>query len=203
MIRKPVSDKTLDVKQRLTLFHGTGLSAEQALVTKEEDLTFEFFLQHGVKALNIQTAGIRPLQLKTRHGVANATQMRRLGFDALHLVDPVTCSEAAAAYGAADVISAFLTAPQDAVALSGSEAPATLNLTVEKLLEACAGASAEAVTVLQQATKEHPLRGVQAKTLLDTGVRASQLKQLGYGLAAARELSGIGASELSKLGFTL
>lgn len=203
MIRKPVSEQTLDVKQRLTLFHGTGVTAEQSLVTSEEELTFEFFLKNGVKALNIQTAGVRPLQLKARHGVTTAAQLRRLGFDALHLVDPVTCSEAAAAYGAMDVISAFLTAPQDAVALAGSEAIATLNLTVEQLLEVCAGAPTEAVSVLQQVTDEHPLRGVRAKTLLDTGVRASQLKQLGYGLATARELSGVGTGELSKLGFTL
>lgn len=192
----------LSTRQKLTLFHGSGLSAEAALGTADDQVTFDLLLTNGVKALNICTAGIRPLALK-QFGVTQASQLRRLGFDALHLVDPVWCQEASAAHGASEVIQAFLVSPQDAVALSGTEAVAMLNLSMEHLLEACAGAPTEAMSVIAQSTDEAPLRGVNATTLLDTGLRAPQLKQLGYGLSAARELTGLGADQIAKFGFTL
>ena len=201
-VRKAPCDDGLDVRQRLTLFNGSGLNAEQALSTNEDDITYEFLIKHGVKALNIACAGIRPLALK-KLGAVEAQQLRRLGFDALHLVDPVFCNEANAAYGAADVIGAFLNTPQDAVALAGSEAMGTLNLTIEQLLSACAGAPTEAVSVIQQSKEASVFRGVNATTILDTGLRAPQLKQLGYNLASIHEVVGMGPNEIRKLGFTL
>ena len=200
-VRKPPVEG-LSVRQRLALFHGSGVNAESALTTTEDEITFEMLLKHGVKALNIQAAGIRPLQLK-RYGVTQAQQMRRLDYDALHLVDPVICNEANAAFGARDVISAFLNSPQDAVALAGSEAVTILNLSVQQLLEVCAGAPTEAISVLKQSQEEVPLRGVEIKVLLDTGVRAPQLKQLGYNLASIREMSNVTAVDMGKLGFAL
>ena len=104
---------------------------------------------------------MRVVHLK-RYGVVEASQLRRLGFDALHLVDPEWCADASAAHGASNVISAFLVSPHDAVALSGSEAMKTLNITVDALLEACAGAPVEAVSVLQQVTHAQPLAGVRS-----------------------------------------
>lgn len=192
----------LDVRQRLTLFNATALNAEQALALNEDEITYDFLLKNGVKALNISCAGIRPLAMK-KFGVTEAQQLRRLGFDALHLVDPVFCNEANAAYGAAEVIAAFLNTAHDAVALAGSEAVTTLNLTTEQLLSACAGAPTEAITVIEQSKEQAVFRGVAARTILDTGLRAPQLKQLGYNLASFHELAGMGAAELSKLGFTL
>lgn len=200
-VRKAAAEG-LTVRQRLALFHGSGINAETALSTDEEDITFDLMLKHGVKALNIQAAGIRPLQLK-KYGVTQAAQLRRLDYDALHLVDPVICGEANAAFGAVDVINAFLNAPQDAVALAGSEAVTILNLSVQQLLEVCAGAPTEAISVLKQATEEMPLRGVEVKVLLDTGIRAAQLKQLGYGLTSIRQMSNTTAADIGKLGFVL
>jgi len=192
----------LSSRQKLTIFHGSGLNAEKALITMESDITFDFLLSNGVKALNLCTAGIRPLQLK-QLGVVQASQLRRLGFDALHLVDPIWCVEANAAYGAAEVIDAFLVAPQDAVSLSGTEAIPTLNISMQQLLEACAGAPTEAISVLQQSAAAAPLQGVAATTLLDTGLRAPQLKQLGYSLATIRDLEGVTGDQIGKFGFTL
>jgi hypothetical protein len=200
-LRKP-AEGALTTRQKLTLFHGSGLNAEKALSTKDEEIGFDMLVKNGVKALNICAAGIRPLCLK-QHGVTTAAQMRRLGFDALHLVDPVTCQEANAAYGAADVVEAFLQTPADAVALSGSEAISTLNLSTQQLLEACAGAPTEALEVLRQATEPSPLKGVSTTTLLDTGLRAPQLKQLGYSFAATREMHVVSAHDVEKLGFRL
>lgn len=201
-LRKTATDG-LSARQKLALFHGTGLSAESALSTADMEITYDLMVANGVKALNISCAGIRPMALKA-HGVVSAAQLRRLGFDALHLVDPVMATEANAAYGATDVIAAFLVAPQDAVALAGSAAMGTLNLSVQQLLEVCAGAPTEAVEVLKQVqTTGSPLRGVKATTLLDTGMRAQQLKQLGYGLPAMRELAELLPDHLRKLGFSL
>lgn len=190
----------LSCRQKLTIFHGSGLSAEKVLGTNDDDVNLDLMLKNGVKALHLSTAGVRPLELKKR-GMTTAALMRRLGYDALHLVDPVTCSEACAAFGAEEVVSAFLATPADSVALAGSEAVSTLGITVEQLLGACAGAPTEAVSVLQQVCAESPLRGVAASTLLDTGLRAPQLKQLGYGLTSVRELRGLTGPDLVKLGY--
>lgn len=198
--KKPV--EVLDVRQKLTLFHNTGVTAEQALTMADADITFEVMVSQGVKALNIVTAGIRPLRLK-QLGVQTPSQLRRLGFDALHLVDKATCEEANAAYGASSVVAAFLSSPSDAVAFAGSEAVHTLNITVGQMLEACAGAPTEALSVLQQQSMEKPLREVNATTLLDTGLRATQLKQVGITLTALNDMPGFEPSVAVKLGFVL
>ena len=193
----------LDVKQRMTLFYNTSLTNEQALGLEDSEINFDLLVRHGVTALNIATAGLRPLALK-RRGVEEAAQLRRLGFDALHLVDPVLCADASAVYGAKAVIDTFLVAAQDAVALAGSDAVATLGLTNEELLAACAGAPIEAQAVLEQHTGgPNALAGVRAATLLDTGLRAPQLKALGYTLASCNALAEVDGHKLAKLGFTL
>ena len=197
---RKAQETDLSVRQKLTIFHGSSLSAEVVLGTADDAINFDLLLKNSVTALNLTTAGVRPLELK-RRGVTAAAQLRRLGYDALHLVDPVTCNEASAAFGAVDVVQNFLCTPSDAVALAGSEAVATLGISVEQMLAACAGAPTEALSVLQQATMEAPLQGVQATTLLDTGLRAAQLKQLGFGLPSMRQLSGVTGAELTKLGF--
>lgn len=190
----------LSVRQKLTMFHDSGLSAEVVLGTDDKAINFDLMIKNAVKALNLTTAGVRPIELK-RRGVTTAAQMRRLGYDALHLVDPVICNEASAAFGAADVVENFLCTASDAVALAGSEAVSTLGISVEQLLSACAGAPTEALSVLQQVTVDAPLRGVCATTLLDTGLRAPQLKQLGIGLPCMREMIGVSGGKLGKLGF--
>lgn len=200
-VRKKQED-ALSARQKLTLFHNTGISAEQALTMDDSEITFELMVSHGVKAVNIVTAGIRPLRLK-QLGVVSPSQLRRLGFDALHLVDRSTCEEANAAYGAPSVVAAFLSSPSDAVAFAGSDAVHILNITVGQLLEACAGSPTEALSVLQQQSMERPLREVDARTLLDTGLRATQLKQTGITLTSLNDMSGFDPSIAVKLGFTI
>jgi len=193
----------LDVKQRITLFHNTSLSNADALELEDEAINFDLLVRHGVTALNIATANVRILALK-RRGVDDVKQLRRLGFDALHLVDGVLCADACAAFGAKAVIDCFLVAPKDAVALAGSDAIATLGLSNEALLAVCAGAPVEAFAVLEQHVgTPNPLDGVHAATLLDTGLRAPQLKTLGCTLASCNGLVGVDGVKLGKLGFTI
>lgn len=201
-VRKETT-QSLDVKQRLTLFHNTSLSNADALGLDDDAINFDLLVRHGVTALNIATANVRILALK-RRGVDDVTKLRRLGFDALHLVDPVLCADASAAYGAKAVIDCFLVAPQDAVALAGSDAVAILGLGNEELLAVCAGAPIEAFAVLEQhAGGPNPLAGVAATTLLDTGLRAPQLKTLGCTLVSCNGLVGVDGAKLGKLGFTI
>lgn len=191
----------LTTRQKLAMFYGTGVPASEVLSMDEEDITFDLMIRNGVKAVNLTAAGIKVITLK-KLGVEQASQLRRLGFDALHLVDEKWCADACAAYGASNIISAFLVAPQDAVALSGSEAMKTLNISVNTLLELCAGAPTEAVAVLKQAPDPNPLKDVHSSVLLDTGVRSQQLKKLGYNLFNLNQMSGLTPEDIGKLGFT-
>ena len=191
----------LTARQKLTMFYGTGVTASEALSMDEENITFDIMIRSGVKAVNLKTAGIKVMTLK-KHGVEQASQLRRLGFDALHLVDEKWCADACAAYGASNIISAFLVSPQDAVALSGSDAMKTLNISVNTLLEMCAGAPLEAASVLKQVVDPNPLKDVLSSVLLDTGLRSQQLKKLGYNLFNLKEMSGLTSEEIRKLGFT-
>lgn len=153
-------------------------------------------------ALNLVTAELRPLALK-KFGVSDAQQLRRLGFDALHLVDPLFCREANAAYGAEGVIDAFLTSAADSVALAGTEALTTLGISMKRLLEACAGAPTEASAVIQQDKSVEPLKGVGASVVLDTGLRAPQLKALGINFIRASQQMNASNEEMIKFGYKL
>lgn len=190
----------LDLKQRMTLFNGTGVSVEVVVSKPVEELTFEFFVGNGVRALNILTAGIRPLALQS-FGVHTATQLRQLGFDALYLNDPIFAEEACAAYGSEDVVKTFLCTANDAVALSGSDAVTVLNVSLQQLLELCAGMPTEANAVLQQTRQPISLLGVKGATLLDTGLRAPQLTALGISAVQVRVLNYERVTDFAKFGF--
>ena len=193
--------KDLSVKQKLALFLNTSLSSQDALKLTDDELTFETFVKHGVRATNISAAGLRMFALKN-YGVKSPSQLRRLGYDALHLVDAVFASDVNAAFGAREVLKAFLHTPQDAVALAGSDAVDILNVTLELLLSTCAGSPLEASAVLEQ-QPSRSLKGVRITTLLDTGLRAPQLKALGYNLASMRELHNSDGKLIAKLGFSI
>lgn len=96
--------------------------------------------------------------LKAR-GADEASNLRNLGFDALHLCDSVFANQAMLAYGADGVKKAFLVAPSDAVAVAGSSAMNILNVTPQELLETCAGAAHEADAVLPQGATHWTVKG--------------------------------------------
>ena len=197
-----MQNEKLSVRQKLAMFHGTTISAEQALMMDEKDITYDMWTAHGVTALNLVTAELRPMTLK-KFGLSNPQQMRRIGFDALHLTDPLFCNEANAAFGAESVIEAFLTTPSDAVALAGSEALTTLGISMQRLLEACAGAPTEACAVVQQDKSPEPLKDVPATVVLDTGIRAPQLKSFGINVIRAVQQMNASNDEMRKFGFVL
>ena len=76
-------------------------------------------------------------------------------------------------------------------------------ITAEELLDACAGASVEAFSVLQQMQLGQGLSGVSAGTLLNTGLRKQKLMELGYSISNVVTQTGATSVELRKLGFSV
>jgi hypothetical protein len=194
------ADDGLDGRARLALFHGTSVTAERGVAMPEAEINFDALVRSGCTSLNVSAAGITPLKLK-QIGCTDASQMRRLGYDALHLVDTPFCNEINSAFGAANVVAAFVASAQDAVAVAGSDAVNILNLSVQQLLECCAGAPIEAAAVLQQTPGANVLDGVSASTLLDTGLRAPKLRELGVTAFDVSALAGSNKHAITKLGF--
>ena len=112
----------------------------------------------------------------------------------------VVASDAAAAFGAEDVVTTFVQSPEDAVTVASEECCEILGLGLEQLLDICAGAPLEASAVLEQTFSTSALTNVHTKTLLNTGLRAQQLRRIGYGLSAVAASVGTG-EEVSKFGF--
>ena len=188
--------------QRLALFNAcSNINAERALSLRENEITFQLLVENSVNSISVGTAGIRPSQLK-QMGAQSASELRRLGFSSLNLSDPEFAMDICSCFGAEDVIESFLVSASDAVMIAGTEAQSTLGITPQQLLEACAGAPCEASETLKQ-LPHGSLKGVDIKTVLDAGLRAPQLKNLGYGIQVLSQLVGGGERNAAKLGFTL
>lgn len=166
----------LSPKQRLALVYGTTISTSTVLNMDDSEITYKFLVDNCVPPHNLAAAGVTPLVLKAR-GAADAACLLPLGYDALHLCDASFCDGMVAAFGAASVVAAFLQTPLDAVSLAGSCAVERLGLSQQRLLETCAGASIEAYAVLRADPRAD---GIRAATVLDTGLRARQLQELGW-----------------------
>ena len=202
MRRAEVPEAGISTRQRLFIFHETGISAEEALALEDEQLTAALLIEKKVKASNIAAAGVGPRLLKSI-GVEDPKDLRIMGFDSLYLADGKFASEANAAYGADAVREAFLISASDAVSIAGTDAVGMLGITANDLLAVCAGAPTEAHSVLQQLPKGVSLTGVSPSTLLDTGLRKAKLAELGYSLTSVATQTGARAEHLAKLGYTL
>ena len=191
---------SLTPRQRLALFY-TLVVPETALQLQDSEITFEMLKRTGVRARNVKAAKLCALGLKSM-GATTALELRELDFDALDLTNPKFCSSAVAAFGADEVTQAFLIDAGDAVALAGSVAMHHLNLSTQTLLQACAGSPDHARAVLQQSTpRGAALAGCCAGVLLDTGLRATTLCELGYFLDRIRDQTNASTGDLAKLGF--
>lgn len=201
--RKHVSgDEYLSPKMRLCLFYESSCNSEEALALQESDITPDFLIANGVKARNMLAAGVGPRFLKDI-GVSDCAQLRTMGFDALDLADTKFASEACLAYGADEILKVFLTGASDAVAIAGSDTIHITGVSTKALLSACAGAPTEARAVLQQLPSGASLEGVDADTLLDTGIRKSVLLELGYSLTSIVSQTKANAKQLATLGYSV
>jgi hypothetical protein len=190
----------LTQRQRIALYKGV-LSPQKALAIPDDEITFASLRSQGVGASNFRAARLDARSLK-EIGVNSALALREVGFDALDLNDAAFCSSSVAAFGADNIVKAFLIEAGDAIALAGSVAMFHLHIDVNRLLEACSGSPEQAKAVLQQCEpKGGALCGVIPSTLLDSGLRAAALSSLGYHADAIRTQTDADATQLRKLGF--
>lgn len=210
MLRRPAYDKCsedsatsekLSTRQKLALVMGTSLKAEALCEMADEAIDYDFLKANGVPAPVLKAAKISVSQLKQR-GADSPQKLAALGFSTLHLLDPVFCTECVDTYGADNVLTEFFVSANDAVLLAGSEAVAQLGLDVGLLLLLCGGQARAAKEVLSQCVpKGEALRGVPPLTLIETGLNATQLSQLGFTAAAVREQTRASYEQLHELGF--
>ena len=186
---------TITERQRKILFKNTLISNSSGPITYEE------MVKAGVRAENMVASGLG-LRFFFDHGVTSAAKLARLGVDALHFNDGAFAREACSLHGAEALVAAFCTTADDAIALAGSEAFDILGLSVEQLLQLCAG-SPKAATAVLAAEEGRGLSGVRASTLLDTGLRAGALKALGIGMMQVSELEGAECDTGLKFNFKL
>lgn len=190
----------LTTRQRLALTKNNTDPAS-ALAMADSELDAIFLRRKRVPTAQLRAARVSPLELKQR-GLESAVQLRELGYDALDLVDAAFCSSAVAAFGVEAVRTAFLLDAGDAVAVAGSVAMFQLSVSMVRLIELCAGAPAQAKAVLQQSEpRGGALQGVTANALLDTGLRAATLCDLGYYFPNVRDQTNATPEELRLLGF--
>ena len=193
--------RQLSLRQRLALVLDTGIGAKTVVDMEDARIDYDFLMSNGVRAPLLKAAKITPLQLKAR-GAASPSHFKALEFSTLDLVDGAFCAACVAAYGADALLTEFLTTAQDAVVLAGSAAVDQLGLDVATLLGMCCGEPDMAAEVLGQT---HPrggcLTGVAPATILDTGLRAKRLKDLGFSAEALSAQTRASVVDLDRLGF--
>ena len=191
----------LTPRQRLALIADSALTSDEALAMEDTAFDFAFFQANGIQAPHIRAARLNPVQLKAR-GVKGARDLRALDFNALDLTEASWCASAISSFGADDVIAEFVLTANDAVAISGTGAVHQLGLDVPTLLLLCAGAPTEAASVLALAQpRSQCLRAVPPATLLDAGVRARTLRELGFEAHDVCAHTHATAAQLEALGF--
>ena len=193
--------KELTTRQRLALVVGGSLTPQEVLSAEDSALDFAYFVKHKIGSEALASVDIGPLQLKQR-GATKAAQLRELGYETLDLCEAVFCAEAVAAFGADALVEEFLATPNDALIVAGTPAVEQLGLDVGTLLCMCDGDFGLAYQVLLACKpRGQCLTGVAPLTLLESGLRKSQLTSLGYVRASVAEQTRASEEELVALGF--
>ena len=191
----------LSTRQRLALVVGGALTPQEVLSAEDAALDFAYFVKHKITSEALASVEIGPLQLKQR-GATKPAQLRELGYETLDLCDSAFCAEAVAAFGADAIVEEFLITPNDALVLAGTSAVEQLGLDVGTLLCMCEGDYGLAYQVLLQCKpRGQCLTGVAPLTLLESGLRKTQLISLGYVRASIAEQTRASEDELTELGF--
>ena len=191
----------LSTRQRLALVINGAVTAKDVMSADDQEFDFAFFVKHKVASTTLTSVGIGPTQLKQR-GATQPAKLRTLGFETLDLCDPVFCADAVAAFGADEVVAEFLVTPSDAVLLAGTSAIEQLGLDVGTLLCVCDTDFALAYQVLVQCKpRGQCLVGVAPLTLIESGLRKSQLVALGYSRESVARQTRASEEDLVELGF--
>ena len=185
------------VRQRMALLLEANTTAEKVTAMRDAEIDHAFLLEHHISPTLLRAAKITPLQLKA-HGTNTVDKLSELGFTALHLLDEAWCVGCVSAYGAPNLLDAFLTTTNDAVILAASPAIARLGINLGILLLMCSNQPAAAREVLAQYKN---VRNVPPETLVETGLCAKDLLALGYTRQRVREDTYATDAQLRQLGF--
>ena len=187
-------------RRRLTLFSGTRISNSSAIAFAEEEITFDLLVSSGVVAENVLAAEVGPVALKYL-GAKTAQDLRKLKFNAIHLCSVDFANEMCVAFGSLEVVTAFLVSPRDAVCVAGTAAAHILHVSVQSMLALCVCSPQEATAVLEQLPQKQGLLNVSAQVVIGSGLRAEELRKLGYGIQEVATQTGASGNELSAMGF--
>ena len=193
-----------NLRTKLILFHGTGVSASEAVSLPDETLTYNFLLERGVSSSNLKACGISLVYWKGC-GFESAKCFEKIGFDSLDLVEGGICNEMLLMFGRDDIVDCFLRSENDAVAIAGSQGAVLLNVSIKQLLEQCIGYPAHALSVLKQSNKctsENRMHNLTAKLLLDCGLQLKTLASIGIMVGDVIEETKASPRELELLGFS-
>lgn len=193
----PKDFKCIDPKYRLALVAGTKIKPVEILKARDSDIDVHFLIDNDIPFNNIRAANISPTMLHQR-GCTTADSIQNIGADALDLLDISFLSDCISVYGSAELVKVFLRTSYDAVALSNKLVMQMLSLSTDALLRECAGCPQEAAAVLVQL--DAPLN-FEATTLLDTGLRAPQLFDIGYSYQQIKDTVGASTEQMDKLQF--
>lgn len=185
------------LRQRLALVIEADTTAEAIVGMADEDINHAFFLKHSISPTLLRAAAITPLQLKA-HGTCTAAQLVDLGFNTLHMMDEEWCDDAIAAYGAPALLDQFLTTSNDAIILAGTGVVERLGVNLGLLLLLCSEQPGPAREVLAQYKNA---RNVPPETLIETGLRASDLVPLGFTEERLRTDTLASDEQLACMGF--
>jgi len=190
--------KSEDDANKLTLRQKLLLTDNKTAMFTEEDICFDWLIEHGCKAVHLHASGFRPRRLRAAPLNLELKHLRRLGFTALDLSNETFAREMGAVYGIDAVVQAFLQSPSDAVMLANTSAAVEFAIDTDRLLSSCAGSPTHAQNVIRQV--DRGLTGVNVRTLLDCGLNRTLLVKLGVTDADVRLMPGT-PFDFTKLGY--
>ena len=183
----------------MALFYGTTYSREEFA---KIDISLNFLKQQRLPVENLVAANMYPCSLKGM-GADNCDMLCELGFGSVNLYCPRFATQAVGMYGSKEVIRCFLKCPRDAVTIAGANRTHVIDVKTEQLLSACKESPSAAAAVLQLLGSEGSLVGVQAQTLIMTGLRKHELQQLSFGIKEITQQLNLkpNHNQLQQLGF--
>ena len=183
----------LTLAHRLCIFNKSNLDPNAVCAMDDAAITATTMIAADVPFLNLRASGLTPSALLAR-GFKTPSEYRLLGMDTMDLVDVTWTRELAHVHGVAAVRNEFLVNPIDMAVMAGTDAAKVLGLTLDSMLQACAGEPYWASCVLKREL-EVPyvdvvslLATTSLRRLMDTGLRCEGIAECGVPLQCFAEL---------------
>lgn len=189
--------------QRLCIFYDSDVAIGEALEMNDTDITYDLMLDRGCKFQCIACAKLTVTELRAR-GFVTPVYFRDLGMDALDLTNVTVAQQMVRSFGAEPTRKCFVTTPSDVIALVGSRSYQVIGLTIDESLSICAGDPAAAREFLSQLENSvDALKDTSVARLLDCGLRARALADVGINITTLAEKLKPTTDQLRSLGFDI